>query len=373
MLMYNSSVNPSFYVDYNSNKDSSGYFKYVLDKYRKVAGLIRQRINGPIQGEGNNHFLYAGYYDDFEARIYTADERIHGVNAPLLLNFDMLKIRPKSALHGVGHYDNFFNKEDKCMLDEGELLQYIATEIAYGQSPLITKAGVDDHMLDQAKLEYQHTYQIQKYIYNQTPITILYYNKGTYYNASDYIKTYDKWYDYTYNDFMSRVKIIYPNNVIVYVNRNNNLTWDLSADLPNRGVVYFYNLGEGNQGISKQIPSLVKLPSKYGWLVCVPSGMLQKLNSYNKLQLEEEFKLENNYPNPFNPTTTISYYVPYKTMVTIKIYDLLGQEVTTLVNEIKEKGNYKVEFNSSNLANGVYFYSLKADNFIAVKKILLIK
>jgi tetratricopeptide (TPR) repeat protein len=82
-----------------------------------------------------------------------------------------------------------------------------------------------------------------------------------------------------------------------------------------------------------------------------------------------------NYPNPFNPTTVISYQLPEKNFVTIKIYDILGREVATLVNEFKEAGNYRVEFSADKyqLSSGIYFYTLKAGKNYAVKKMMLAK
>jgi len=85
------------------------------------------------------------------------------------------------------------------------------------------------------------------------------------------------------------------------------------------------------------------------------------------------FILEQNYPNPFNPTTTIKYQIPELSFVTIKIYDVLGNEITTLVHEGKPTGSYEVEFNATTLPSGVYFYQLKAGSFIQTKKMILIK
>ncbi len=85
------------------------------------------------------------------------------------------------------------------------------------------------------------------------------------------------------------------------------------------------------------------------------------------------FKLEQNYPNPFNPTTTIKYSVPKSSFVTLKVYDLLGNEISTLVNGEKSAGYYHVQFNASNLASGVYFYRLTAGDKAEVKKLLLAK
>ncbi len=85
------------------------------------------------------------------------------------------------------------------------------------------------------------------------------------------------------------------------------------------------------------------------------------------------YALAQNYPNPFNPTTTINYQIPKDGFVTLKIYDVLGKEVATLVNENKGTGRYNVNFNASNLASGVYLYQLKVNDFVSTKKLVLLK
>jgi len=85
------------------------------------------------------------------------------------------------------------------------------------------------------------------------------------------------------------------------------------------------------------------------------------------------YALYQNYPNPFNPTTTIKYSIPNTERVTLKIYNILGQEVATLVDEEQKPGVYELKFDAGNLASGVYFYRLKAGGFTAVKKMMLVK
>ena len=86
-----------------------------------------------------------------------------------------------------------------------------------------------------------------------------------------------------------------------------------------------------------------------------------------------EFNLAQNYPNPFNPSTTIRYAVPKTSQVSIKLYDLTGQEVASLVNEVKEVGTYEVKFDARNLASGVYLYKMIAGDFSSVKKLNVLK
>jgi hypothetical protein len=86
-----------------------------------------------------------------------------------------------------------------------------------------------------------------------------------------------------------------------------------------------------------------------------------------------DFSLFQNFPNPFNPTTRIKYQIPELSLVSIKVFDVLGNEIATLVNEERPTGSYEVEFNGSGLPSGVYFYKLQTDSFIEIKKMLLLK
>ena len=86
-----------------------------------------------------------------------------------------------------------------------------------------------------------------------------------------------------------------------------------------------------------------------------------------------EFYLKQNYPNPFNPSTTISFSIPTSEFVTLKVYDVLGNEVTDLVNEYKQAGSYEVEFDADGLASGVYLYQLKSNGFMKSKKLILLR
>ncbi len=90
-------------------------------------------------------------------------------------------------------------------------------------------------------------------------------------------------------------------------------------------------------------------------------------------EISAEYNLYQNYPNPFNPTTKIKYSIPHAGLVSIKVFDLLGSEIATLVNEEKQTGNYEIEFNASNLASGVYIYKMQVGNFFNAKKFILMK
>lgn len=101
---------------------------------------------------------------------------------------------------------------------------------------------------------------------------------------------------------------------------------------------------------------------------CMLSGVSQKIE-----EVPSDYKLSQNYPNPFNPATSIKFSIPKSGLVTLRVYDILGREVSTLVNEYKSYGTYIVDFNASGLTSGLYFYKIEVNNFVEVKKMMLVK
>ncbi|HDZ58809.1 MAG TPA: T9SS type A sorting domain-containing protein [Ignavibacteriales bacterium] len=86
-----------------------------------------------------------------------------------------------------------------------------------------------------------------------------------------------------------------------------------------------------------------------------------------------KYSLNQNYPNPFNPSTRIRFSIPVQSKVVLRLYNTIGEELRVLVNEEKEAGAYEVEFNANNLPSGVYFYRLRAGNFVKTKKMILLR
>ncbi len=103
--------------------------------------------------------------------------------------------------------------------------------------------------------------------------------------------------------------------------------------------------------------------------------------SYRYYQLEQEveigvpesYDLSQNYPNPFNPTTKIQYSVPADGFVNIAVYNVLGEKVTDIVNNLQKAGSYEVTFDAANFASGMYLYRMEAGDFVSVKKMILLK
>lgn len=137
-------------------------------------------------------------------------------------------------------------------------------------------------------------------------------------------------------------------------------------------------------GPSKNWSFVEDRPDGYQMLYATPLTTLQMaklgmdtllVNSINPIDnnIPKDFNLDQNYPNPFNPSTKIRYAIPQYSFVELSIYDALGNVVQKLVNENLDAGNYEINFNASGLASGVYFYQIKAGNFSATKKLILMK
>ncbi|HEX2926365.1 MAG: T9SS type A sorting domain-containing protein [Ignavibacteria bacterium] len=140
--------------------------------------------------------------------------------------------------------------------------------------------------------------------------------------------------------------------------------------------------GIGNKTVRMRLRTEVNLDAEC-FLVdshSVPdeSGTMYKAAEIEKIdysgeKVVKEYAISRNYPNPFNPSTVIDYQVPKTSKVTLKIFDMLGQEVATLVNEVKETGRYEVEFNASSLPSGTYIYEIRANDFVKSGKMMLLK
>ncbi len=159
--------------------------------------------------------------------------------------------------------------------------------------------------------------------------------------------------------------------------------YNIFAGTANDGIFISTNNGQNWSSINSGLTNVktrtlyIKDSTLWGGFYCGStwnrslSGITSVRNPL--IDMPEHFSLEQNYPNPFNPVTTIRYSIPKESFVTLKVYDILGKEIATLVNERKSAGNYSTNFNAQNLTSGVYFYQLKTENIVTAKKMLLLK
>ncbi|MHB9040356.1 MAG: T9SS type A sorting domain-containing protein [Melioribacteraceae bacterium] len=182
-----------------------------------------------------------------------------------------------------------------------------------------------------------------------------------------------------YNDYPMRpiysigkgIKYLPGWNGEIYKTTDDGITW-------NKTVL-------ANSDLRIKFDNLLVFQEKDAWLVGSKGAIFYnqlKNNSVIKPQIiPNDYYLFQNYPNPFNPTTTIKYSIPNVETrhasslqhITLKVYDMLGREVATLVNEEKAPGNYELKFDGGNLTSGVYFYRLQASSFSETKKFMLLK
>lgn len=137
----------------------------------------------------------------------------------------------------------------------------------------------------------------------------------------------------------------------------------VTTRMPNTTLKYHYKL-KAIDNTNKE--SVFSDPD---WIDAL-SGPMEKSGKYSE---KVSYALYDNYPNPFNPTTTISYSIKKNGLTSLKVYDILGNEVATLVNENETAGNYSVEFNAEQLPSGIYIYRLISGSFTASKKLILLK
>ena len=143
----------------------------------------------------------------------------------------------------------------------------------------------------------------------------------------------------------------------------------------NHADLFYTEYQNGLHGIATES---YNFPLLFPWVF--DKHLITSVHEIASRNLPERFELKQNYPNPFNPSTKIRYSIPNvmdanlrPLQTTLKVFDILGREVETLVNETKTAGNYEVEFNGANLSSGVYFYQLKAGEFTQTKKMILLR
>lgn len=123
-----------------------------------------------------------------------------------------------------------------------------------------------------------------------------------------------------------------------------------------------------------EMNSHIMLPSSDRLIGCIINGVTYgTIVSIKEKPIDTDFELFQNHPNPFNPITRISFKVPSNTVVKLSVYDILGREIITLVNEEVKAGKHEIEFNGTDLPSGVYFYKIQSQNFVDTKKLVLIK
>ncbi|MCP5062319.1 MAG: T9SS type A sorting domain-containing protein [Ignavibacteriae bacterium] len=182
---------------------------------------------------------------------------------------------------------------------------------------------------------------------------------------------------------VKRIKIADKSMNVVIIGNFNVIEKSIIPSFHNEGIWYDYFSGDSIEVTNTQL-SVALSPGEFHIyttkkLQTPESGILVNVEKNNDNSIPTAFKLYQNYPNPFNPTTTISYNLPSRNNngklenVKLKVFDIIGNEVATLVNKKQSPGNYNINFDASFLPSGIYFYRLQTGSFVETKKLVLLK
>jgi len=173
----------------------------------------------------------------------------------------------------------------------------------------------------------------------------------------------------------ARVQGSSPYSNLFISSKNNDGTWNEAVQMSGLSSIYhelYPNVSpDGRFMMFLSVRSGSSLP--YWVDAQIIYNYITEVDDEYNTESPEFFQLQQNYPNPFNPSTKIIYSVPQRSFVSLKVYDVLGNEVAELVDELKPGGEYEVEFDGSGLTSGIYLYSLQADEFVQIKKMILLK
>lgn len=223
--------------------------------------------------------------------------------------------------------------------------------------------------------KYSYTYDGNN---NLTEYFYQYWNDydSTWQNLEKYLYTYDGNNTLTEELYQLGQGFVWENFLKTFYTYdiNNNQIEALCYRCDGSGWVFYYKASYTYDGNNNLTELLWQVWDGFGWVdnrkliySYIPTDVKESTGEFN------DYSLSNNYPNPFNPSTTIRYSIPTTSQVTIKVFDIIGNEIETLVDEEMSLGKYEVKFNGSGLSSGIYFYKIAVGNFVETKKMILLK
>ena len=219
------------------------------------------------------------------------------------------------------------------------------------------------------------------------PIRWDYYNDGNRKNlykvwqALIKLKEYETFnsddYNYSLNGYAKRLTINDPSMNANIIGNFNVILMNINPQFPNTG--WWYDYFSGDSILVNDIQAEISLePGEFHIYTTVKlptpeEGIFLDVENSEGADLPVDYNISQNFPNPFNPSTTIRYSITTPDIVRIKVYDILGREVKILVNELKQAGTYEIQFDASGLASGIYLYRIESGDFVQTKKMILLK
>ena len=356
---------------------------------------------GPSGGEdsGGYNSIFGGELPDIEAHDYTtiyACNNYFGTNFPpaawttnnstILAWYQLTSDPNNSACYPtkkLANSSNTYTTEEESVLPE----KYLEAISSGFKGDFYTAKSLLKSMIE------------DKFDSLQTPLALLSYNdfdakdkdingtKATFYSNDVLTSVYQREKEYPLRPFAVR---LLARNAALEDNVENMIAYntEIIENYPNSShevsalydlVDYYYKIEEDEVTANKYLKKMIETYPDNDLTLCAKVNLglasfdLEKNGETLTNEIPDHYSLSDNYPNPFNPTTTISYSIPNDEKVVLKVYDIIGSEITTLVNEEKAAGKYEVNFDASSLSSGVYIYKIQAGNFINSKKMILIK
>jgi len=345
----------SVWVKWYKNSTSTGIMRFNLAK----------GSGNSWSGTFNSDTSQVAIGDSIYYRVFARDAgSLHNQDSTQLIKFNIINqvtVCIGNGTTAVGWpFYTFYMDSRTDML-------YLSSEInvpsAYVQKIGYNVASASSQAMNGFKIKMQNTTATTITAFTSTGWTTVY--DGTYTIPGIGLQYIDLQTPFYYNGTNLLIEICFNNS-----SYTTNTTVYGTAITPQRNTHQHSDLSttDGCVAITTPSTSYTTLPN-----VCLilNPGPMSVTNLNN--EIPTTYALSQNYPNPFNPTTKINFALPKQGFVTMKIYDVLGREVRTLVNEVKTPGNYIVEFNANELASGVYFYKLEVNGFTDVKRMMLIK
>jgi photosystem II stability/assembly factor-like uncharacterized protein len=323
----------------SSNLNSVTKLKALSDTINRIFnnGLnILYTISGNVKYSDNNQAVANGYVKAFHLDNFTGNV--------IILDSANIQSDGSYILHNVPQGDSYIGAVPNSTQTVDYALTYYPSS-TYWQNATILRplSNLNDIDIRVMRLNSVSTSNSVsgKVLANATPITSLK-------DVNIYAMSGDNFVGFAISDLSGvyHLNSLPTGNIKVFVNRLGYISDSLFVNIPQNGNIdsvnfYLNRVSVGIHQISSNVPN--------------------------------EFKLFQNYPNPFNPTTNIKYQISNSSFVSLKVYDILGKEIITLVNEKQIPGFYEVSFNANSLASGIYFYRLSAGNFVQTKRMILLK
>jgi hypothetical protein len=372
-LDVHSAANPSNYSDHAAADTARSRFTAVLNAYRALGPQARAIHAGPVSGEGNCHYLYAGWYDDFEAQIDAGHglPALLGVRMPVFPDFKLRRLHALAAVHGVGYYERFFpdalGAPHFVAQPLDTALIYLATEIAYGNSGFVPNNDRVTSLSAVASLEARLVRPAQLLYGTSTLSSIAYDDNGAEVSASEFIRRHPATFaDIASDDFMSRLRVSYANGTVVCVNRHPSRSWTVTAGAAGWWYDCHATVASRDSlfaGVRQQ--AQWALPPRSGWVVCAPQAAAAVRASSGASQPLVMTVLR----DPSRPSVTIRVS-GLGSGALLRILDLAGRIVSVKRVSASELA-HGVVWRVSESPSGVYVVRLATARDVLTREIVL--